>query len=74
MLKLNILASDGCIFSDEDSIAIIRWQVSNQKLQGKSLDETKKHVLNGNDFGEGDTNDYTEIEELFTIFFRNKDS
>jgi hypothetical protein len=73
MKKINILASDGCIFSDEDSVDIIRGQVSDQKSQGKSLDETKEYVLNYNDFGEGNTNDSTEIKELVTIFFRNKD-
>jgi hypothetical protein len=65
----SIVASDGCIFSDEDSVAIIRWQVSDQKSQGKSLNETKEYVLNYNDFGEGETNDSTEIEGLVTIFY-----
>jgi hypothetical protein len=71
--NFSIVISDGCIFSDEDFIAFIKWQVSDQKSQGKSLYETKEYVLNYNDFGEGDTNDFTEIEELVTIFFGNKD-
>ncbi|KAA6316963.1 hypothetical protein EZS27_032810 [termite gut metagenome] len=70
MLKLVILSSDGCIFSDEDVIAIVKWQVIFQKAQGQSLEAIKEYVLHYNDFGESDSS--TEIEKLVAAFFYEK--
>jgi hypothetical protein len=70
MLKSVIWSSDGCIFSDEDVIFNVKWQVIVQQAQGQSLEAIKEYVLNYNDFGESDSG--TEIERFVAAFFYEK--
>jgi hypothetical protein len=67
-MKLQYTNYDGCIFSDEDTVSLIRFLIKEYKKQGWSYNKVRKYILSD----DGLEGNELEIEKLIKIYFYEK--